>query len=704
MFKEKRKNNKEFKNNNIHKSKRSRKEKMLFDQEEDEVLFQEDEILLQEEILSEKDINEVPHINEEESCINEEELRINEEEPHINEEEPHINEEEPHINEEELRINEELRRNEEEQNIQDENKADESVLSTLDENKKGSNVWNHFDKFKDEKGVIWAKCRYCSGGKYNMGKGSSTGNLNRHLKLHPNKIDPPTMKQVELMNNFLREDNQRLIFTNEIFREKLATWIAADDLPFTTVESPEFGYLINICNPSARIPTADTVKNDILKIFKNYQTKIQNLLQNVPGKISFALDAWTSPNILGFLGITCHYIDANWKLRDILLDFVYLEGSHSGENLANAFLKCLEEKKIFTKTLGITTDNAANNNTFLKEFEKTCIKNHIEFHHKRNHVRCIAHVMNLAVQEILKYIKAGEPQDEDIILDDILNNTNLFTNKIIPKLRKLIVKIRASPQRRERFFRQCNSQNIKELNLILDVKTRWNSTYLMLKRALELQVPLDNIAAIDRELNDFSILSDEWKIIEELCRVLKIFQDATEYMSQSKFITLSASIPVYNALLEHIENLLDEQNTSYCPILEVRSAIRMGYEKLKEYYARTDDSYIYPIATILDPRIKLKYYTQQKWEQEYIDASLKIIKETYNNNYKNTFQNTDSLVESVRNDFFCMFELDNNDKDEDELEEYLRKPAVAFKTDPLQWWKTHEATYPHLANMVRVYL
>ncbi|CAB4378397.1 unnamed protein product [Rhizophagus irregularis] len=113
----------------------------------------------------------------------------------------------------------------------------------------------------------------------------------------------------------------------------------------------------------------------------------------------------------------------------------------------------------------------------------------------------------------------------------------------------------------------------------------------------------------------------------------------------------------------------------------------MGYEKLKEYYARMDDSYIYPIATILDPRIKLKYYTQQKWEQEYIDASLKIIKETYNNNYKNTFQNTNSLVESVRNDFFCIFELDNNDKDEDELEEYLRKPAVAFKTDPLQWWK-----------------
>ncbi|CAB5200418.1 unnamed protein product [Rhizophagus irregularis] len=43
-----------------------------------------------------------------------------------------------------------------------ENKVDDtlnSVLSTLDEtNKKTSIVWNYFDKFKDDKGIIWAKC------------------------------------------------------------------------------------------------------------------------------------------------------------------------------------------------------------------------------------------------------------------------------------------------------------------------------------------------------------------------------------------------------------------------------------------------------------------------------------------------------------------------------------------------------------------
>ena len=93
---------------------------------------------------------------------------------------------------------------------------------------------------------------------------------------------------------------------------------------------------------------------------------------------------------------------------------------------------------------------------------------------------------------------------------------------------------------------------------------------------------------------------------------------------------------------------------------------------------------------VLDPRVKLRYYTQQKWEQEYIDASLKILKETYEKNYKNNslIINND-LAEPVKNDFFSMFELDNDDKEEDELEEYLRKPTVSFRTDPLQWWKVN---------------
>lgn len=62
-----------------------------------------------------------------------------------------------------------------------------------------------------------------------------------------------------------------------------------------------------------------------------------------------------------------------------------------------------------------------------------------------------------------------------------------MTNFIKLKLRKVIVKIRASSQRREKFKQQCIAANMVPLELIPDVSTRWNSTEIMLERALTLK-------------------------------------------------------------------------------------------------------------------------------------------------------------------------------------------------------------------------
>lgn len=69
-------------------------------------------------------------------------------------------------------------------------------------------------------------------------------------------------------------------------------------------------------------------------------------------------------------------------------------------------------------------------------------------------------------------------------------------------------------------------------------------------------------------------------------------------MSTSKFVTLSSSVPIYNMLLDHMEKLLDKNNKKYyCQYSEIRDAIKIGYEKLKIYYSKTDQSYLYTIAT-----------------------------------------------------------------------------------------------------------
>ena len=51
----------------------------------------------------------------------------------------------------------------------------------------------------------------------------------------------------------------------------------------------------------------------------------------------------------------------------------------------------------------------------------------------------------------------------------------------------MINKIRASPQRREKFARSCVMENLESKELIIDVATRWNSTYEMIVRARELR-------------------------------------------------------------------------------------------------------------------------------------------------------------------------------------------------------------------------
>jgi len=88
-----------------------------------------------------------------------------------------------------------------------------------------------------------------------------------------------------------------------------------------------------------------------------------------------------------------------------------------------------------------------------------------------------------------KNIKAGDAQEEDELLELVSQEEQEddVNVEIIPKLRLLIVKIRSSPQQKEKFARRCKFFSIQSLNVILDVKTRWNSTYLMLDRALKLR-------------------------------------------------------------------------------------------------------------------------------------------------------------------------------------------------------------------------
>jgi hypothetical protein len=70
--------------------------------------------------------------------------------------------------------------------------------------------------------------------------------------------------------------------------------------------------------------------------------------QEYDGWLSFAIDAWSSPNHKAFIAITVHLLRDGEPLR-LVLDVIELAKSHTGRNMAIVFADVLESFGIAKK-------------------------------------------------------------------------------------------------------------------------------------------------------------------------------------------------------------------------------------------------------------------------------------------------------------------------------------------------------------------
>ena len=67
--------------------------------------------------------------------------------------------------------------------------------------------------------------------------------------------------------------------------------------------------------------------------------------------------------------------------------------------------------------MACTTNNASNNDTLINKLEATYQSRNIKFTANNNHVRCLAHVINLAAQAALSKLKVYYIESESELLD-----------------------------------------------------------------------------------------------------------------------------------------------------------------------------------------------------------------------------------------------------------------------------------------------
>ncbi|KAF7291900.1 Dimer-Tnp-hAT domain-containing protein [Mycena indigotica] len=133
--------------------------------------------------------------------------------------------------------------------------------------------------------------------------------------------------------------------TEPEFRAHIVRWLAEAARPLRTIEDRELKELLGAGRPELTVPSRFTVARDLQAAYERCATRIANLLENYPGRLSFATDAWTSPNHL------------------FLIDIYEVPESHSGETLAREFNEMLQRFNLSNKILAWTGDNATSNDT-----------------------------------------------------------------------------------------------------------------------------------------------------------------------------------------------------------------------------------------------------------------------------------------------------------------------------------------------------
>ncbi|CEJ95185.1 hypothetical protein VHEMI10682 [[Torrubiella] hemipterigena] len=211
-------------------------------------------------------------------------------------------------------------------------------------------------------------------------------------------------------------------------------------------------------------------------------------------QIHFSIDIWSSPNHRSFLAIVAHFVNLEKRqLQKALLALRELEGAHSGEAIAEAFLQVIDLYELRGKIGYFTLDNAYNNDTMIRAIAEAC-----KFDPAHRRLRCNGHIVNLAIQAFL----FGKNKDAS---DEAIRQTSQLSCKeqegdagraesatawrqygALGMLHNLVVWIRSSTQRYQAFLLVAGRM------IPQDNSTRWNSWYRMVHVAIALRSELNS--------------------------------------------------------------------------------------------------------------------------------------------------------------------------------------------------------------------
>lgn len=479
-------------------------------------------------------------------------------------------------------------------------------------------------------------------------------------------IRPPRQRTMaSYLPRHLRQDERKKI------DKALLKLMTVDFQPFSIVEDEGFKEFVSVLNPCYELPNRKTILNFLLSAeYNERHAEIQTLVRQRSISICITVDCWTSKNMESYMAVTGHFIDKETlQFRSILIQCAALEGHHTGERLATELRQIFNEWDIYGKINFIVSDNAAN----MIAAARTLVIPHFG---------CFAHKLNLIVQAALA--------------DEVLSRT-------VTKVQRTVSHFKRSTIAKERLQKyQQTAQNIAQpKSLLLSVPTRWNSTYQMLERFNALQEALRaTIPNLNTELP--VIPMEEWKCINQMCEVLKPFEDVTKIMSSETYLSASKAIVLLAGINTVCDQLLQRNFFDIVNILIFN--LKRG---LFERFGQIEENEPIAICTLLDPRFKHHAFEDQA---AMLAAKTKLLQKISSLHTEDIIEpgigtgasGLDSLPSTSLWGKFDNKVLSSRqpktaeEKATDEINMYWRETVLPRTECPIKWWKEHKTIYPTL--------
>uniref|UniRef100_A0A3Q1GJ54 HAT C-terminal dimerisation domain-containing protein n=1 Tax=Acanthochromis polyacanthus TaxID=80966 RepID=A0A3Q1GJ54_9TELE len=454
--------------------------------------------------------------------------------------------------------------------------------------------------------------------------------------------------------------------------DKILNMIVKDMRPLSMVECEGFQEMLKSFNPGYTIPLRTHFASLLDKKYEARVDKVKSTISAIDNKVALTADIWTSVATEAYLGITCHYIGRDWEMESICLSTMPLEDRYTAQNIAGWLEQTLEKFEILPgKISAIVHDNGANIVAAARLLEEK---------YGWPSLRCTGHTLQLVLSSALKH--------------------QIITKAVEQQM--------GAPEHKP----------------IQDVRTRWNSTFQMIRCLLEQRWPvtatLSDLTVTKTCKQYLDLKPEQWSLIEELAQALEPFDCATAYMSGEKYATISSVPPLVKGLVKSLQGM-DFETPAF-----QHTAVEQLEQRWKTEITFSDASHNTVIlSSSLDPRFrKLRFLSSEDSFKVQVKVQMKAVEmeqlqpvsvqhQTPPDGTSHTASDKvpvsliDSLLDSDTSSGEEAKEADSEEftgKVRQEVLTYFSEKAASKGENPLQWWKSNEVKYPFLSRLAKSYL